>query len=171
MPLPAGHNVVLIGMPWSGKSTVGVLLAKALTRNFVDTDLVIQAAEARSLQDIINMDGVPALRAIEERRVLALACCDCVIATGGSVVYSDPAMRHLKSNGVCLYLQLPVEHIEKRAVHADSRGLIRAPGQTLRDLYAERIPLYERYADIVLPCANFSTHEEAVSAAMKCIIG
>lgn len=161
MPMTEGNNVVLIGMPWSGKSTIGVLLAKALARSFVDTDVVIQAAEGRCLQDIIDHDGIPAMRTLEERHILTLSCRDCVIATGGSVVYSAAAMEHLKASGLCVYLQLPFEVIERRAVHADSRGLVRAPGQTLRDLFEERVPLYERYADVTLPCAGLD-HEQTV---------
>ena len=168
MTAEAERNVVLIGMPWSGKSTVGVLLAKALARAFVDTDVVIQAAEGRRLQEIIDRDGVEAMRAIEERHLCALECRGNVIATGGSVVYSERAMRHLKSGGCCVYLQAPFGVIQQRAVQADSRGLVRGPGQTLRDLYDERLPLYEWYADVTVACGGLD-HERTVAAIIECL--
>lgn len=155
------QNIVLIGMPGCGKSTVGVLLAKALSRSFLDTDVVIQAREGRRLQDIIDTSGVETLRAIEERCVLALDCRGYVIATGGSVVYSAAAMQRLKTCGVCVYLEVPLPLLEARITNADSRGLVREPNQTLPDLYRERIPLYERYADVTVACAGL-THEDVV---------
>ena len=153
-------NIVLIGMPWCGKSTTGVLLAKALAMPFVDTDVTIQAAEGRKLQDIIDGDGIEAFRRIEERHLLNLHCHGHVIATGGSVVYSVPAMAHLKENGRCIYLHLPLTSVESRATNIDFRGLVREPGQSLADLYAQREPLYRRYADVILDCAGLD--QEAV---------
>ena len=155
------RNIVLIGMPWSGKSTVGVLLAKELSRPFVDTDVVIQAGEGRRLQAIIDSRGVEALRAVEERYVLAMDLRGHVVATGGSLVYSAPAMPHLKEHGCCVYLRLPLDALEARATRVDTRGLVRAPGQSLHDLYEERAPLYERYADVAVDCAE-CTHEQVV---------
>jgi len=145
-------NLVLIGMPWSGKSTTGILLAKALAMPFVDTDVLIQAGEGRHLQEIINAEGADTLRQIEEQHILQLACQGHVIATGGSVVYSDPAMEHLKKHGRCYYLHLSLETVKRRATNIEFRGLVREPGQSLEDLYAHREPLYRRYADVVLEC-------------------
>ncbi len=145
-------NLVLIGMPWSGKSTTGVLLAKALAMPFVDTDVLIQAREGRRLQEIIDAEGADTLRQIEERHILDLECRGHVIATGGSVVYSDKAMRHLKRHGRCYYLRLPLSTVQARATNIEFRGLVREPGQSLADLYAHREPLYCRYADVILEC-------------------
>lgn len=149
-------NIILIGMPWSGKSSMGVVLAKFLARPFLDTDIVIQTGERRALQDIIEQEGVDALRTIEERYILNLVCQRHVIATGGSVVYSNAAMNHLKQIGCCVYLQVPLPELELRATGIEQRGLIRAPGQGLAELYAERTPLYEHYADIAVHCGNMS---------------
>ena len=161
MELTPEDNLVLIGMPWSGKSTLGVLLAKALARPFTDTDLLIQQHAGKRLQAIIDGEGVEALRALEERILLGLDRKGHVIATGGSVVYSGVAMRHLKAQGRCVYLQLPLDALEARATNLDLRGLVRAPGQTLADLFAQRTPLYERYADMTFSCAGKS-HDEVL---------
>ncbi len=168
--LSPDHNLVLIGMPWSGKSTTGVLVAKALARPFVDTDVVIQSEEGCLLQDIVDAGGPVALRAIEERHVVALHCRGHIIATGGSVVYSDLAMRHLKQRGLCLYLQYPLASLAARATHLETRGLVRFPGQTLADLYDERTARYERYADITLSCEGLG-HERVVDAVLSAIEG
>ncbi len=162
-------NLVLIGMPWSGKSTVGVLLAKRLVRAFIDTDVLIQAEGGRTLQAIIDRDGVDAFRRLEERRIVGLDCRGAVIATGGSAVYSAAAMAHLKRGGLCIYLELPLDALAARAQSVDNRGLVRAPGQTLESLYHERRPLYERHADITVPCLGLG-HDavtEAISARLK----
>lgn len=164
--IPPSDNLILIGMPGCGKSTLGVLLAKALSRNFVDTDLVIQSTECRRLQEIIEDIGMDAFRQMEERYVLSLECAGCVIATGGSVVYSDPAMDHLKSMGTVLFIDLPLETIRARVADLDSRGVVRAPGQTLDALYAERLPLYRRHADITVPGGPL-THEQMVQRLLQ----
>jgi shikimate kinase len=167
-PSAIPRNLVLIGMAGVGKSTVGVLLAKALSRPFVDTDLIIQAAEGRRLQDILDADGLDAFRRTEERHVLALDVRDAVIATGGSVVYSDAAMAHLKRYGVAIYLQLDPATLEARVRQADPRGLAIAPGQTFQELYRERKPLYERHADITIDCAGL-THDEVVARIVRAL--
>jgi shikimate kinase len=154
-------NIVLIGMAGAGKSTVGVLLAKAMSRSFIDTDLVIQAAEGRRLQDILDADGVEAFRRIEEKHILALAARGAIIATGGSVVYSARAMAHLRSDGTVVYLYLPTNALEARVTNLGSRGIAMAPGQTFAEVYNERRPLYERYADITIDCMGLS-HEDVV---------
>lgn len=159
-------NIVLIGMAGVGKSTVGVLLAKALSRTFVDTDLVIQSSEGRRLQDIIDAEGVSAFRGIEERHVLAIDCLNAVIATGGSVVYSDKAMAHLKASGVTIHLDLPMPELSARLTNADFRGLVIAPGQSIEDLYGERGPLYRRHADLTVDCSGLS-HEQVLTAVVE----
>lgn len=160
-PLKDEQNIVLIGMPGVGKSTCGVLLAKALSRRFIDTDVRIQAEEGRRLQEMIDTRGTDEFCRIEERHVLALSCRGSVIATGGSVVYSPAAMAHLSSSGVIVYLELPLPALEKRLMNLDSRGVVMAPGQTLRGLFVERKPLYERYAELTIDCTG-TAHEEVV---------
>ncbi len=162
------QNIILIGMPGAGKSTIGVLLAKALSRDFADTDVLIQAAEGRRLQEIIDADGLDEFLALEERHVLALNLRGTVIATGGSVVYSDPAMTHLKQHGQVVYLQLPLPHLEARITDMGSRGVVIAPWQNLADLYHERLPLYEHFADFTIDCAGLS-HGQVVQAIVQAL--
>ena len=164
MPLPpVSHetNLVLIGMPGAGKSTIGVLLAKATARAFLDTDVAIQAAEGRSLQQIIDRDGLETFCRIEEHHVLSLTCRSTVIATGGSVVYSPAAMRHLADGGIVVHLDLDLPSIARRLTNLATRGVVMAPGQTLSTLFAERQPLYRHYAEISIDCSE-KTHEEVV---------
>lgn len=147
-------NLVLIGMPGAGKSMVGVLLAKTLRKRFVDTDLLIQETTGRHLQEIIDTDGVDAFMKTEEEIVLRHTFHNTVIATGGSVVYSPKAMAHLKSDGIVVYLSVTFEEMTRRLRNITTRGIVLHPGQTLRDLYDERVPLYERYADITVDCTG-----------------
>ncbi len=165
MALDSDENVILIGMPGAGKSTVGVLLAKALSRDFIDTDLVIQARAGRRLQEILDSEGLEAFRAIEESAVLSLAPRGCVVATGGSVVYSEAAMRHLKRRGVAVYLALPVEALRARLANLATRGVAMAPGLTLESLFEEREPLYRRHADATVDCRGLD-HERVVEAVL-----
>jgi shikimate kinase len=150
-------NIILIGMPGAGKSTIGVLLAKALRKPFVDTDLLIQESENRYLQDIIDSDGIDRFLQIEERTILNLNVKNHLIATGGSAVYSEAAISHLK--GKAVYLKLDLEEIEKRIRNIKSRGIALKKGESLSDLYKERIPLYEKYADIVIDCSGKGVEE------------
>ena len=159
----SSQNIVLIGMAGAGKSTVGVLLAKALFRNFIDTDLVVQSAEGRRLQDIVDKVGKAAFQAIEEKHVLSIHVPGAVIATGGSVVYSEKAMNYLKSSGTVIYLELPLAQLEARLSNLDSRGLAMDSDQTFADLFNERLPLYERYADHTIHCDGLN-HEEVIAA-------
>jgi shikimate kinase len=165
-PRAALRNVVLIGMPGAGKSTVGVLLAKALARQFVDTDLLLQAAGGAPLHKLLADLGTAGFRALEERQILALTARDTVIATGGSVVYSAPAMAHLRTLGRLVYLELPLATLQQRLGDLRARGVVMAPGQTLAALYAERVPLYRQYAELTVPCAGLS-HYGCVSALLE----
>lgn len=144
------RNIVLIGMPGSGKSTVGVLLAKRLGLGFVDTDLLIQEQAGRTLQDIVDNDGYQALRRIEEQVLLGMAVHGKVISTGGSAVYSDRAMAHLKTGGVAVFLDIPLDLVIERIGDHSARGISRRPDQGLEELFEERLALYQRHADVVI---------------------
>ena len=147
-------NVILIGMPGAGKSTMGVILAKALRMTFVDTDIVIQERDGRLLQEIIDAEGPDAFLKIEEEAILALRCRNAVIATGGSVVFSERAMEHLGAHGIFVYLRIPFEGMEKRLKNAGARGIVLHKGQGLHDMYNERVPLYRKYAGITVDCSG-----------------
>lgn len=143
-------NLVLIGMPASGKSSVGVILAKLIGYDFIDTDILIQRAERKRLSEIIAEVGVDGFLEIEARVNASVEADHCVIATGGSAVYSEEAMRHLKKIGLIMYLKVDYETIRKRLGNIKQRGVVLREGQTLRDLYGERAVLYEKYADAVV---------------------
>lgn len=147
-------NIILIGMPGAGKSTVGVILAKSLGMQFIDTDILIQEQTGRMLQEILDEDGPDAFKRIEEETILSLHPGRAVIATGGSVVCSRNAMAHLKSAGVVVYLEIAYEEMAKRLKNITTRGIVLLPGQNLRGMYDERIPLYERYADLTIACSD-----------------
>lgn len=147
-------NIVLIGMPGAGKSTLGVLLAKALGLDFLDTDIVIQQREGRVLQDIIDRDGIDAFLACEQRAICSVEPRACVVATGGSAVYSDEAMRHLRRRGTIVYLRAPYEEISRRLRDISTRGVVLKNGADLRRTYDERTPLYEKYADVTVDCSE-----------------
>ncbi|HOA54665.1 MAG: shikimate kinase [Acetivibrionales bacterium] len=147
-------NLVLIGMPGAGKSTVGVLLAKALKMPFTDTDILIQRQENSYLQELIEKHGIEGFIRIEENTVKSLDLRSHVIATGGSVVYSGPAMDHLKSHGIIFFLNARMYQLERRLKNARTRGIAMLPGQTLRSLYNERLPLYRKYADVEIDCSR-----------------
>jgi shikimate kinase len=147
-------NIVLIGMPSAGKSTLGVLLAKSLCMPFTDTDLIIQEKENMLLQDIINNFGIDHFLEVEEKVILDCNFTNHIVATGGSVVYSELAMEHLKKNGIVIYLKLDYKEIEQRLNNIKTRGVAITAGQTLKDLYDIRTPLYEKYADITVDCSN-----------------
>lgn len=145
-------NIVLIGMPGAGKSTVGVVLAKRLGYRFVDSDLVIQEKYDRLLHELIEEHGVEGFWRIEEEENASLNPRKSVIATGGSVTYGPRAMEHLREIGTVVYLKLPLEEVAERLGDLNARGVTLRPGQTLADLYAERVPLYEKYAHEVVDC-------------------
>lgn len=161
------NNIILIGMAGCGKSTVGVLLAKALGMGFLDTDLVIQRREGKKLQEIINGDGLEYFKRAEDAALLSVETDSTVIATGGSAVYYDDAMNHLKAGGKCVWLALPFDVIERRIRNIKTRGIAIAPGKTLRDVFEERQPLYEKYADIRVDCAGSA--EDNVAEIIKAL--
>ena len=143
-------NITLIGMPGVGKSTIGVVLAKVLGYQFLDSDLLIQKQEGRKLHQIISQEGNEGFKNIENRVNASIQAEETVIATGGSVVYCPEAMEHLKSIGTVVYLKLSLEPLSRRLGNLKGRGVRLKEGQTLEDLYRERTPLYEKYADLVI---------------------
>lgn len=159
----APSNIVLIGMPGSGKSTVGVILAKMTFRSFIDTDVLIQTAEGLPLQEIVDTRGYMDLRKVEERVLLGLNSRNHVIATGGSCVYSRDAMEHLKKDGVCVFLETDLSTLRRRIRNFNTRGLAKRADQTFDDLFRERQPLYRKYADITVDCTGL-THEKVCAA-------
>ena len=158
-------NVVLIGMPGAGKSTVGVVLAKKLGYQFIDSDLVIQEKYGKLLHDLIEENGVEGFWKIENDVNASLDTRRSVIATGGRVVYGRGAMDHLREIGRVIYLKLPFEEVAERLGDLSARGVTLMPGQTLADLFAERTPLYEKYAHITIDCSGKSLRELVMEAA------
>lgn len=144
------RNIILIGMPGVGKSTIGVIAAKQLGYQFVDADLLIQQQEKRLLHEIISEEGVDGFLEIENRVNASIQTEGAVIATGGSVIYGKEAMEHLSSIGTVVYLKLPYPELKRRLRNLKDRGVVLKDGQTLQDLYDERTPLYEKYADIIV---------------------
>ena len=164
------NNIVLIGMPGAGKSTVGVVLAKCLGYRFVDSDLVIQEKEGKLLHEIMEERGTDGFLAVENEINASLEAERSVIATGGSVIYGKEAMEHLGRIGTLVYLKLSCPAVEERLGDLNEWGVAVREGQTLRDLYEERIPYYEKYARIVIDCENKMIKDiaaEIISAAAR----
>ncbi len=160
------QNLILIGMPGAGKSTVGVLLAKRLGVSFLDSDILMQTGEGCLLQETISVKGIDGFRSIEEGYLLSVPP-DCgVVATGGSAVYSQKAMAHLRSLGPAVYLQIDIATLKARLGNLDERGVLRMPGQTIDMLYGERCPLYERFADITVSTAGV-TPDQVVTQVLR----
>ena len=156
-------NIVLIGMPGVGKSTVGVILAKILGYNFIDSDLLIQEREGRLLKDIIAKEGVDGFIRTEGDTLKSITATRSVIATGGSAVYSSDGMEYLQKNATVVYLKLSFDALSGRLHDIKGRGVVLRDGQTLQDLFNERAPLYEKYADITIT-EDGLTPEETVEA-------
>ena len=145
-------NVVLVGMPSSGKSTIGKFLAQKLGIDFVDTDLIVQQKDGRALRDIVIEEGLEKFHEIQKNAVLELDVEESIVATGGSIVYSDESMRHLKEKGIIVFLKL--DFLENEARGISGRRFARNDGQSFYDLYVERMPLYEKYADVTVECSG-----------------
>ncbi|MBR6676780.1 MAG: shikimate kinase [Clostridia bacterium] len=163
-------NIIFIGMPGCGKSTLGVLFAKAQMYGFCDTDLLIQQKEKLPLYKVIEQRGIEGFSEVESEIVSKLRGYHrMVIATGGSVVLSEKAMENLRRNGTIVYIKLPSEEIKRRVRNITTRGLVMRKGETLDDIYRQRTPLYEKYADVIVDCTGLRTEEsvERIIGALK----
>ena len=160
-------NITLIGMPGSGKSTVGIILAKYLSLGFIDTDVLIQINQQKSLQEIINESDYLNLREIEEEEILKINIGSHVIATGGSAVYSERAMSHLQSISNIIFLEAGVEEIRRRIHNFETRGIAKAGGQTFQELFDERQVLYKKYAELIIDCNQRDQEEIAEIISSK----
>lgn len=161
-------NIIFIGMPAVGKSTVGVIVAKQLGYGFIDTDLLIQEEEGKLLKEIIREKGIEGFLAVEDRVNAKVSARKTVISPGGSVIYCENAMKHYKELGKVVYLQVSFETINKRLRDAKNRGVILKEGQTLKNLYDERVRLFEKYADITI-CEDGRTLEDTVGAVLSSV--
>ena len=161
-------NIILIGMAGAGKSTTGVVVAKILAKDFLDGDLVIQKKTGRPLQEIINSEGNDGFRRIEEEILLGIEVKNTVIAPGGSAIYYPAVFEHFKKDGVVVYLHVPVEEIERRLSNLATRGVTLEPGQTVADLYYQRLPLYQKFADITIDTTGLCL-EETVEQIVKAV--
>ena len=161
-------NVVLIGMPGAGKSTIGVLLAKRLGYHFVDTDLLIQAEEQARLQEIIAQHGLEVFKRVEEQTLCRLKASHSVIATGGSAVYSETAMRHLAELGRVVFIDVPLAELKKRVDDMDTRGLVLDPGDDFSGLFARRRPLYQKWANITV--AGTKMKPDRIAATIETMV-
>ncbi len=165
MRIDCALNIILIGMPGAGKSTVGVLLAKRLGYNFVDTDLLLQSQQQCRLQQIIAREGLENFKAIEEQALIELTTTHSVVATGGSAVYSERAMARLKKLGQLVFIDIPLEELLGRVNDMDNRGLVIGPNETYENLYKERLPLYQKFAEVTIHGDGMTV--EAVAAEIE----
>jgi shikimate kinase len=165
-------NIVLIGMPGAGKSTVGVVLAKTLGYDFIDTDILLSRRLGMTLQAYIDTEGLDSFLKAEEETALGLRCDDTVIATGGSMVLSDRAMTRLKQDSTVVFIDVPLPELTNRLANITTRGIALRPGQTLDGLYRERRPLYLKYADFTVPNSGERADTlEAVVTAIAARVG
>jgi len=164
------NNIVMIGMPGAGKSTNGLLLAKALGKDFLDTDVLIQVREGKTLQQIMDNTDYLILRQIEESVLISIDTQNSVIATGGSAVYSAAGMAHLAGNSIIVYLDTPLQTLQERIHDYETRGIACHSDQSFDELFAERTELYRRYADITMDCDQHSL-EEVVDSIIKGLNG
>ena len=165
-------TVTLIGMPGAGKSMMGIKLAKALGYTWIDGDRAIEERTGRKLQNIINEDGMDAFRKLEEEVLLSLASDRTVVSTGGSAIYYDKAMMNFKAHGVVVYLCVGRDEIIRRLGDYSKRGIVLAPGATIGDLYDERVPLYEKYADLTINCdgREYATYQNNLNESVKALL-
>lgn len=159
-------NLILVGMPGSGKSTVGVILAKILALDFLDTDILIQKTAKKTLQEIIDTEGHMALRAAEQQALLSIVCRNHVIATGGSAAYSELAMQHLKHEGITIFLHADLATLRKRVRNYETRGIAKRPDQSFQDLFNERLALYKKYADFTIQSSKL-THDQVCRSIIE----
>lgn len=152
-------NIILVGMPSCGKSTCGVVLAKTMNKGFVDTDILIQQREGKALQEIINEHGNEYFCQVEEAVLLGFEGYNYVVATGGSAIYYESVIKKFKENGIVVYLKVSLDTVLERLSNIKTRGVTLAKGQTLEDLYYERIPLYEKHADIIIESEGCTVEE------------
>jgi len=168
--MTAAHkSIVLIGMPGAGKSTIGILLAKELGLDFIDTDISIQVRWGETLQQITDESGYMVLRDYEEQVLLSENIDHKVVATGGSAVYSDAGMARLKASATVIFLDVSLPALQQRVTNFDTRGIARRPEQSFEDLFAERSLLYQRYADIRIDCSNLGVNE-ALHAVLETLL-
>ncbi|MBQ8613766.1 MAG: shikimate kinase [Ruminiclostridium sp.] len=154
------ENIILTGMPGCGKSTVGVILAKTLGMDFIDTDLIIQLRQKEKLQELVDKYGTERFKQFEEQALLSVtAKGDTVIATGGSAVFCEQGMQYLKKSGICVYLEVPCDELVRRLTNIKTRGIAAAKGMTVEDIFRERSPYYEKYADLRIDCMNGGVEE------------
>jgi len=168
LPLSREKNIVLIGMPGAGKSTVGVILAKHTARDFVDSDLLIEVRQGKVLQQILDESDYLNLRRIEEEVLLSLTGGNRVIATGGSAAYSRRAMQHLRRDGAVVFLDVAFDLVARRVHNFDTRGVACPPGSGLREIYDERRPLYLEWADARIECGRLR-HEAVAGRVMQAL--
>lgn len=161
------NNIILIGMPSVGKSSVGVVLAKILGYSFLDSDLLIQEQEGKLLCEIMAEKGVEGFIEVENMVNASIECSRCVVATGGSAVYGKEAMEHFKEIGNVVYLKSDYETIRERLGDLEKRGVVLKHGQTLLDLYNERVPLYEKYADIIVDECGCGTVSDTIAKVLQ----
>ncbi|MDR3344874.1 MAG: shikimate kinase [Oscillospiraceae bacterium] len=152
-------NIVLIGMPAGGKSTAGVLLAKTIGKDFCDTDLLIQQRTGALLSDILRERGIDGFLQAEDEALLSVEVQNTVIATGGSAVYCERGMAHLRESGRVFFLDIPPEEAARRIADITARGVVARQGQSIAELYAERLPLYQRWADVTIPAMGYTAEE------------
>jgi shikimate kinase len=170
MRIDCALNIILIGMPGAGKSTVGVLLAKRLGYNFVDTDLLLQSQQQCRLQQIIAREGLENFKAIEEQVLIDLTTTHSVVATGGSAVYSERAMTRLRKLGQLVFIDIPLKELLDRVNDMDNRGLVIGPDETYENLYRERLPLYQKYAEVTI-LGDGMTVESVAAEIEKSVCG
>ncbi len=164
------NNVILVGMPGCGKSTVGVVLAKSLGYDFTDTDLIISKRTGKKLQNLIDEDGIEKFLEVENQVGKELSCEETVVATGGSMIMNEDAMEHLKSIGKIVYVNVPLQVLKKRITNMKTRGIVFGKGETLDDVFMKRTPLYEKYADIIINVSKSNSLEQTVNKIVKGLI-